>query len=116
MRSGYVEINNYQKLGDMGISHRAFETIAMNACNQVNGASIDTSKKRKVSIIELSKPVHAIIRKNGKVDIKLDVILKKGVNVKEICGAISDNVSSSIQMMCETIPFNVEINVNGFHG
>lgn len=113
MRSGYIEINNYQNLGEMGISHRAFETVAKSACNQVNGASVDLSKKKKVSIIELSKPVRAIVRKNGRVDIRLEVLIKKGENVKEICDAIRENVSSSIQMMCETIPFNVEINVNG---
>ncbi len=71
------------------------------------------SKKKKMSIIELSKPVKATIRKNGRVDIRLEVVLKKGENVKSICDAIRENVSNSIQMMCETIPFNVEINVNG---
>ena len=115
MRSGYVEINNYTYLGDMGISHRVFETIAVNACNQVNGVSIDTSKKRKVYTIEFSKPVHATIRKNGKVDIKLEVVLKTGVDVKKVCTAIEENVSNAIQMMCETVPFLVTINVNGFH-
>lgn len=115
MRSGYVEINNYKNLGDMGISHRVFETIAMNACNEVNGASIDTRKKKKVMIIELSKPVHATIRKNGRVDIRLDVILKKGVDVKKVCMSIEDSVTSAIQMMCETVPFGIEINVNKIH-
>lgn len=115
MRSGYIGINNYKNLGDIGISHRVFETIAIEACNQVNGASIDISKKIKVSIIEFSKPVRAIIRKDGKVEIKLEVVLKKGVDVKKVCTAIEENVSNSVQMMCETVPFNVTINVNGFH-
>ncbi len=115
MRSGYIEINNYQNLGEMGIFHRAFETIVTSACNQINGVSVDTSKSKKVSIIEFSKPVHATIRKNGRVDIKLHVILKKGSDVKSICDNIRENVSNALQMMCETVPVNVEINVSGIH-
>ncbi len=36
MRSGYIEINNYQNLGEMGISHRAFETIATKSMGQAS--------------------------------------------------------------------------------
>ena len=114
MRSGYVEINNYKKLGDMGISHRVFEHVATIACNQVNGVvSLGNNKKKKNSAIELFRPVHATIKKNGKVEIRLDVILQKGVDVKKVCQSIEDNVTNSLQMMCETVPFSVEINVRG---
>ena len=115
MRSGYIEINNYSKLGMMGISHRVFETIASNACKQINGVKIDTSKKIKVSIIEFSSPVRAIIKKNGRVEIKMDVILKKGVDVKDVTTKLEENIASQIQIICETVPFNIAINVNGFH-
>jgi uncharacterized alkaline shock family protein YloU len=108
MRSGYVGINNYSKLGQMGISHRAFETIASIAANKVQGASV---KKTSSRLFNLDKPVSTTIRKDGRVDIHLDVVLRKKTDVNKVCLEIQEEVTNSITMMCETIPFKVQIKV-----
>lgn len=108
MRSGYASINNYNNLGAMGISHRAFETIATIAANKVAGATVKRPSSR---LFNLDKPVKASIRKDGRADIHLDVVLNKGADVKTVCLQIQEDVTSAIQMMCETVPFEVQINV-----
>jgi uncharacterized alkaline shock family protein YloU len=109
MRNGYAAINNFSKLGEMGISHRAFETIAQIAANNVSGAHV---KEKSSSAFSLDKPVKATIRKDGRrVDIHLDVIIKKGANVDDVCRSIHEEVASAIQMCCETIPFEIQTRV-----
>jgi uncharacterized alkaline shock family protein YloU len=108
MRSGYAAINNYNNLGTMGISHRVFETIATRAANEVSGAEV---KKSAYRLFNLDKPVTASIRKDGGVDIKMDVIIKQGEKVQDVCLKIQEEVKSAITMMCETVPFSVQIKV-----
>jgi uncharacterized alkaline shock family protein YloU len=108
MKSGYVEINNYNRLGQMGISHVALEHIASIATDEVEGASV---KKRSKNLFNLDRPVYATIRKDGMVDIHIDVVMKMGADVKKVCLQIQNSVSDAITMMCETIPFAVKVKV-----
>jgi uncharacterized alkaline shock family protein YloU len=108
MKSDYYYLNNYAMNGTMGISRRAFETIATRATNEVEGAEV-TKKKSRLFILE--HPVKASFRKDGKVDFNIDVTIAKNANVKEVCLKIQEAVASAITMICETVPFGVEIKV-----
>jgi uncharacterized alkaline shock family protein YloU len=41
----------------------------------------------------------------------MDVTIQKGESVKDICLQIQEGVASAITMMCETVPFSIEIKV-----
>lgn len=110
MSRNYYLLNNYSPYGKIGISHRAFTRIAEIATNHVAGAAI-TSKK-KAAIFQMTNPVKVYFRKDGKVDIQLDVSIKKGESVKNVCLDIQNNVADAIVMMCEAVPFNVHIKVS----
>lgn len=110
MARDFYLLNNYSPYGNVGISHRAFTTIAETATNHVVGAAV-TSKKKN-SIFQMTRPVRVMFRKDGKVDIQLDVSIKKGESVKDVCLNIQNSVADAVMMMCETVPFNVHIKVS----
>ncbi len=94
----------------MGISHRAFITIVETATNHVSGASV--FKSRKNAIFKMTNPVKVFFRKDGRIDINLDVSIKKGESVGEVCTNIQNSVADALLMMCETVPFRVHIKVS----
>ena len=108
MKRDYYYLNNYTNGGEMGISRHAFESIATMAANEVEGATVS---KRKTRLFDLEHPVKASFRKGGKVELQLDVTIQKGESVKDICLQIQEGVASAITMMCETVPFSIEIKV-----
>jgi uncharacterized alkaline shock family protein YloU len=108
MKRDYYYLNNYQSKGAIGISRHAFETIATVAANQVEGASVRSKRSR---LFNLEHPVKAFFRHDGKVDLNLDVAIASGTNVKEVCVQIQERVASAISIMCETVPFAIEIKV-----
>lgn len=110
MSRDFYFLNNYSPYGSVGISHRAFITIAEIATNHVVGAAV-ISKKKNI-LFQMTNPVKVYFRKDGKVDIQLDVSIKKGASVKDVCLNIQNSVADSIMMMCETVPFNVHIKVS----
>lgn len=110
MSRDYYLLNNFSPYGTMGISHRAFITIVETATNHVSGASV--SKSRKTAIFKMANPVKVYFRKDGRIDINLDVSVKKGESVGQICNNIQNSVADALLMMCETVPFNVHIKVS----
>ena len=108
MGNDYLKLNNYQSCGTIGISQKAFETIASIACNQVAGASV---KRKNSRLFFLDQPVTASLRKDGKVQIHLDVVLAKGEEVQKVCSTIQEEVAEAISSMCEAVPFRIEIKV-----
>lgn len=108
MKRDYYYLNNYKGGGEMGISRRAFESIATVAANEVVGATVS---KRKTRLFSLEHPVKSSFRKDGKVDLNIDVTIAKSANVKDVCLQIQEGVASAITMMCETVPFGIEVKV-----
>lgn len=108
MNRDYYPLNNFQSLGVMGISRRSFESIATTAANGVKDAQVS---KRNTRLFHLDHPVHAYFRKDGKVEFHLDVSISSGAPVKDVCLHIQEAVASAITMMCETVPFGIEIKV-----
>lgn len=106
----YVFIQNYSRNGKMGISNNVFDQIAEIATNTVKGASVRKSKSKQH--YQLHKPITSSI-KNGLVEVKIDVIMKKGVNVRDVSIKIQEEVASALSMMTEIVPFKILVEVSG---
>lgn len=104
----YLKINPNSKHGELAISRSVFETLATEAVNQVNGASLVENKRKA---FKLSKPVQAIFQKNGKVRIAVSINLKKGENANEICLKIQERIASVLMAYTESVPFDIQVNI-----
>lgn len=69
-------------------------------------------KAAKASVFKMTNPVKVFFRKDGRIDINLDVSVKKGESVGEICTNIQNSVADALFMMCEAVPFSVHIKVS----
>lgn len=102
----YSYINNYSKNGSLAISRRVFETIAIKATNKISGASVSKRSKNSKDF-NLHNPIAVEIDKNGKVNIKVEVSLKKGTDVHKVCMQIQEAIAQNMMLMCEIVPFNI---------
>ena len=112
----YIEVNNYSDLGKIGISRKTLQTKTSKAVATVNGASIRKDKtKRKpiLSLFHVTKPISVILRKDGLAEIKIEVNVKSGENVADICLQLQKEVVQGIEIMCETVPVKVGVKVVG---
>lgn len=110
----YVYIKDYSKNGNIAISRRIFEEIALDAVKHVSGASVSEKKKSKLSSFSLFNPVKVTFHKNGQVEISISIVLSKGVNASKVCLNIQEEVSSSLLAYTESVPFSIEVKVASF--
>lgn len=103
--SDYAYIQNYSKKGTLGISRKVFEQIAYEATERVAGVKLDA--KRQKSPFVLFRPIVIIIHKNGSVDIKIEVSIKKGNDVKVVCENIQKEVKYSLEQIVEQAKVNI---------
>ncbi len=103
----YVMINNYGRLGTMGISINAIASIATKAVNSFRGVSI----KSKKALFSVDKGVKITLGKDGRAIVSIDVILPSDSPVKTTCLNIQKEVASAISLMCDTVPYDVKIKV-----
>jgi uncharacterized alkaline shock family protein YloU len=103
----YVTINNYSRLGTMGISRRVIEGIANRAVNGVSGASV----RKKKAIFQASQGAKVILSRTGKVTIGVEVSIAKGVNVEEVCLDIQRAIANDIELSCDTVPYDIKVKV-----
>lgn len=106
----YYYIKNYSNKGEMAISHHVFETIAMDAVKKVKGAKVYKGNPRSRGF-NIYRPVTCEMKKNGKIELHVNVSLKKGVDVKATCEKIKDEITSDLLLAVETVSVNVLINV-----
>ena len=114
MDANYYYLNNFKNNGYMGISRRCFEEIATIATNSISDVNV---KKKGTGFFSLANPVVTTFRKDGKVDITIDVAISKKTNasMKDICLKIQETVASSIAMMCEAVPFKINVKVSSVY-
>lgn len=110
MANNYVILNNFNSTGKVGISRAAIETIASKAVNEVKEASVAKSRQ---GLFKVKGPASVAFRKDGRVDIRLEVTISKDAKVKDVCLEIQESVASAVTMMCETVPFSIKIKVVG---
>lgn len=107
----FVTIQDYSKAGKLGISRKVFEKICSVVTNRIAGVSTK-EKKNNSALFTFDKPVHCDII-NNKVIIQIQVIIRHGVNVDEICSLIQQEVADALTTMVETVPFSIKIKVVG---
>lgn len=103
----YFKIQNY-KHGEIAISRRVFEEIASEATERIKGASVSRSR---INSFRLTRPVQVSFKKNGQVEVSIQINLKSGENVADVCHRIQEEVSASLLAYCESVPFDIEIKV-----
>jgi len=102
----YVYIKNNSNLGEIGMSRKVFEQIALEATNRIQGASVSAKKR-----FTLDNPIQVSFRKDGKVDVLVTINLKKGQNANDVCLKIQEEVANAFLAYAESVPFNIEIKV-----
>ena len=115
----FIYINNYSRLGKIGISSKTIESIASKAVSEIPGAAVyymvkknDKSKKKNPLDFLLPDPVKVSLSPTtGKAPIKLDVAIKAGVNVGEICLALQKKIADASSLSCDTLPYEVKVRV-----
>lgn len=110
MKRDYYYINNFENAGDLAIGRHAIEHIATIAADSVPGAKVQGRKK---SLFALESPVRASFRKDGRIDLRLDVSISKDVkDVGSVCSSIQEAVDSAVRRMAEALPFSIEVRVS----
>lgn len=114
----FYYLTNYQQRGKMGISRKAFETIATIASNNLQSVKVKGySKEDKIARLNTifsfpARPCQASFKKNGRVDLRVDVEIGTGVrDITNICTRLQEEVATNVNMMCETVPVEVEIHL-----
>mgnify|MGYP003329491014 CR=1 FL=1 len=106
----YFYIKNYSKNGEMAVHVRVFEAIALDAIKRVKGVK-PYQGNPKARAFNLYHPVNCSVRRDNQVEVKADISVAKGQNVKEVCERVKEEISQSLVLASEVIPFNIKINV-----
>lgn len=107
----YVYIKNYSKNGEIGISRHVFEDLATEAVERIGGAKVSDKKSSRRRVFKLYNPIKVVFHDNGQVEILIDITLKKGVNAKQVCEAIQEEVAQSLLVYTESVPFDIHLKV-----
>lgn len=106
----YFNIKNYSNNGEMAVHEHVFETIALEAIKRVKGVR-PYKGNPKARAFNLYHPVNCTIKKDNRVEIKVDITINKGTNVTKACEEVKEEISESLVLACEVVPFNIKINV-----
>ncbi len=107
----YVYIKNNSKDGEIALSRRVFEDLAVDATNRVLGASVSKNKSKNKLLDKLYQPVKVTFHKNGQVEIKVTITMKKGLNAEKVCLAIQEEIAQSLLAYAESVPFEIQIKI-----
>ena len=108
--ASYVYIQNYSRLGSIGLSNYTFRQIAENATRNIEGVLLK-DEAQEGATWELSKPIDVIIRDNTRVDITVSINLIGKLNVHQTCVKIQESVAEKLLLMAELIPFKINVKV-----
>lgn len=104
----FVLIENYSKLGTLGISNHVFYQIAETATNKIKGVSVSENKS---FLFFISKPISISIRK-GLVKVFISVVISKNTNVNKVSLLIQEEIGSALSAYTETVPFRIDIKID----
>ncbi|MBQ4254678.1 MAG: Asp23/Gls24 family envelope stress response protein [Bacilli bacterium] len=102
----YLPINNYSKLGEMGISRQAVLSITDYS---VRRAGANLAKKQ--NSFQVVNPAKVSLSKNGVAVISVDVTAPKDQPIADICSRIQKEISDTMTLMLDTLPIEVKIRV-----
>ncbi len=116
--SNFLTIHNHSGLGVLGISRFAMAAIARRAAEDVTGTKVLPSKKgirslfgREDNFSIAPEGVRVVFSKEGRALIKMEVSLPRNVEVAKTCIAIQESVANNLALMCDTVPFDVQVRV-----
>ena len=98
----YININQYDKSGELGISRRVFARLAEAAVGH-------TSLKGAVKV---KHPVKVVFKKDGRVEVGIKVAIKKSVKLTDACLELQKEIAHAIEVYAESVPFEVSISVD----
>lgn len=98
----YIYINKSNRGGELGISRKVFARLATAAVSH-------TSVKNSVKVKE---PVKVVFKKDGRVKLALRVSIKKGLKANDVCEELQKEVAHALEVYAESVPFEIEINVD----
>ena len=106
----YIYIENYSKKGKIAISQSVFDSLVMNALNNVSGISLSSAHMKKNQKIRLNRPVQTTIR-HGIVHVWVAVDVVKGTNLQDVTKDIQDEITNTFLIATEQVPFDVQVKV-----
>ena len=118
MRS-FLTIRNHSGLGILGISRYALAAIARRAAEDVTGTKVVTHKSKGLlsrfknddSFSVAPEGVRVVFSNEGKALIRMEVNLPRNVEVAKTCIAIQESVANNLVLMCDMVPFDVQVRV-----
>jgi uncharacterized alkaline shock family protein YloU len=106
----YWYVQNLNNSGKLAINKKVFEEIVTIATNNIYGVTVKS--KKNSGLFSFHKPVSCDIL-NGKVHIELDVNIKQGQNVENLCSSIQKEIADVLTNMVELVPFSIKVKVAG---
>ena len=118
----FLTIHNHSGMGEIGISRNALAAIARRAAEDVTGTQVVAKDKKGKGIRSLfgretdsfsiaPDGVRVMFGKDGKALIRMEVSLPRNVEVAKTCLAIQESVANNFALMCDTVPFDVQVRV-----
>lgn len=106
----YIYIDNFAKKGKIAISQSVFDSLVMNALNNISGISLSSAHMKKNQKIRLNRPVQTTIR-HGIVHVWVAVDVVKGTNLQDVTKEIQDEITNTFLIATEQVPFDVQVKV-----
>ena len=103
----YHKIYNFTTNGNLEISTKVLEEIAIQAVEKVEGATLPSSR----SLLFDKQPVECVFKKNGDFIVTINIRVEYGSNVSEISKAVQEQVEHDLLYMTEIRPRKVHVNV-----
>lgn len=96
----------------MGIARHAIETLTAIAACTVKDVQVTPQGERN-RLFLLEHPVKAYFRKDGRIELHLDVTIKNNplLSVRDACLKIQEAVAKAVSSACETVPFSIDVKV-----
>lgn len=110
-KNDYFYITSASSEGTLAISKRVFYDITLNSIKRIKGVRPNQYSAKKKKKENKYFPISCSINKDNKINIEVDVSVKKGIDVKATCLKLKEEIESQILLMCETAPVNININV-----
>lgn len=106
----YVYLDNFSKKGKLGISYRVFDELVTASLLNVKGITKSQKLMKKNQFIRLNRPVQTYIHRDV-VHVSIYIDVAKGKDIQEVTSAIQEEVYTSLMMVTEQVPINIQVNV-----
>lgn len=103
----YHKIYNFTTNGNLEISTKVIEEIAIQAINKVEGATLPSKR----TLLFDKKPVECLFKKNGDFIMTVNIRVAYGYNVGDVSNAVQERVSQDLLYMTEIRPRKVHVNI-----